>query len=86
MKTKNQIDPHRKAFIEGQFAQHNALAGCTPENPYISTSNSSDAFWLGVQAAKAGLPTNCELRKSRGYTWIMAGAKYLVEGEKIQPA
>ncbi len=79
-------EPIRRAFAAGHAAQGNAVDGAKIENPHISTSNMSDAFWLGAFAAKLGLPANAPLHKSRGYFWFLNDVKYLVEGKRIRRA
>ncbi len=77
-------DQIKIAFQQGYDAAKNySVADELPRNPYISTSNCADAFNLGVLACNRQMKPDCQLRKSRGYTWFMAGIKFLVEGDCI---
>lgn len=70
------LDHHRVAFVEGYQSEK--------ENPYIRTSNCSDAFELGKYAQRLGIDINVYLHKSRGFKWIMGEQTYSVFGEKIE--
>lgn len=54
--------------------------------PYLLSSNSSDAFLLGVKARAEGLPADAPLHKSTGYDWLLNGVRYRVDFERITTA
>lgn len=60
-------------FQSGKYAQ----------NPYLLTSQSSDAFVLGVWAKQNGKRPPAKIAKSRGATWRLDDSLYVVDGEKV---
>lgn len=60
-------------FQSGQYAQ----------NPYLLTSENSDAFVLGVWARQNGKRPPATIKKSRGATWRLDESLYAVDGESV---
>jgi len=52
-------------------------------DPYLSSSENSDAFLLGQLAAQEKLPRDSRIHKTKGHWWIMADFYYTINGKKI---
>ena len=66
-----------------QIVSRGWMSGDPDANPYLSSSNNSDAFALGVFLKQQGKGPPKKSRHSRGYTWIADGHKYAVDGRDV---
>lgn len=57
--------------------------GDTTHNPYLLTSDNSDAFVFGAWAKLQGMVMPGTLKKSRGNSWKVDGSVYKIDGNDV---